>query len=245
MTDPDKAAALEKKRRRLEAWKKRQEDKAKAAESAEPKSKISLSLGVNKLPKKKKKKKVKKRPFGFENFDDEKDIEKEEKKSLELIDLESMKASNKSGEADVDNKPSSSSPAKKKRRWDAPTDVNPTPEVESKATEDSSRQQLDDLDKFMENLNSGAIGEVVQNALSVDVSGSMMRKRSISNASKAATPISGGIITPQELAKLTHPKSKQKSSSSRPEGALYGPSDWETSASEVSSSCGSVDSFYI
>ncbi len=232
MTDPDKAAALEKKRRRLEAWKKRQEDKAKAAESAEPKSKISLSLGVNKLPKKKKK--VKKRPFGFENFDDEKDTEKEEKKSLELIDLESMKASNKSGEADVDNKPSSSSPAKKKRRWDAPTDANPTPEVESKATENSSRQQLDDLDKFMENLNSGAIGEVVQNALSVDVSGSMMRKRSISNASKAATPISGGIITPQELAKLTHPKSKQKSSSSRPEGALYGPSDWETSASEVS-----------
>jgi len=230
MTDEEKAAALERKRRRLEAWKKRQEDKAKAAESAEPKAKISLSLGVKKLPKKKK---TKKRPLGFGGFDDNADEDgKEEKKSLDLLDVSVSVSSVK----DKDDVPLSS-PAKKKRRWDAPSD--PAPESVDKPAdndnEDNPKQQIDDddLDKFMDNLNSE---KVVQNALSIDVGGSMLRPPKLTNHnhshSKNATPVSGGVITPEELAKLTGEKSKTKSTS-KADGAYYGPSDWETSASEA------------
>jgi hypothetical protein len=231
MTDEEKAAALERKRRRLEAWKKRQEDKAKAAESAEPKAKISLSLGVKKLPKKKK---TKKRPLGFGGFDDNADEDgKEEKKSLDLLDVSVSVSSVK----DKDDVPLSS-PAKKKRRWDAPSDPAPEPadKPADNGNEDNPKQQIDDddLDKFMDNLNSE---KVVQNALSIDVGGSMLRPPKLTNYnhshSKNATPVSGGVITPEELAKLTGEKSKTKSTS-KADGAYYGPSDWETSASEVS-----------
>ncbi len=255
--DDEKAAALERKRRRLEAWKKRQEDKAKAAESAEPKAKITLSLGVKKAPKKKKK--PKKRPLGFGGFDNVRESDNgggsgnDEKKSLDLLDVDiDIKGSS--------NAQSGSSPAKKKRRWDAPTAADSAsssikPESttnignedksnknyndSSKGSKDS-QQQIDDLDKFMNTLNSGAMGKVVQNDLSIDVSGSMMRpiKSLHQNHSNHNTPLSGGVITPEELAKLTgvgdSSKGKSKSSNSKPEGALYGPSDWETSASEVS-----------
>ncbi len=62
----------------------------------------------------------------------------------------------------------------------------------------------------------------------------MMRQmRPIGQNGARATPVSGGVITPEELAKLTGDKEKSKPSR-KEEGAFYGPSDWETSASEVS-----------
>ena len=74
-------------------------------------------------------------------------------------------------------------------------------------------------------------------SLAIDVSGSMMRQQQKNNnqnqvhaASAITTPISGGAITPDELAKLMNFKNEV---SRKEDGALYGPSDWETSASEV------------
>jgi len=230
MTDDDKAAALESKRKRLEAWRKRQGETTKS-ESAKPKPKISLSLSVGV-----KKRKKTKRPLGFGGFDDG-DDNHEEKKSIDFLD---MSMSMNIGKDDVPQGAEGSSlppPAKKKRRWgaseSAPLDAN-------KSFTNGAKDQEDDLDKFMDDLNAGAMGKVVvqqtkEDVLSIDVSGSMLRHVAMpgAGASNSATPISGGVITPEELAKLTGEKEKGKPGR-KEDGAYYGPSDWDTSASEVS-----------
>jgi len=235
MVEDEKAAALERKQKRLEAWRKRQEEKAKAAESEKPKAKITLSLGAKKLPNRKKKKKTGKRNFGFGGDNEDDNDAKEEKKSLDLFDVADMKAAPVTVSAPSipnDHDPSSS-PAKKKRRWGATT------ETSNVVSNGNNNEQDDDLDKFMDDLKAGAMGKVVlqtkQGVLSVDVSGSMLRPPSkpASSAHNAAVPTNGGVITPEELAKLTGTKDK---SSRTEDGAYYGPSDWETSASEASCS---------
>jgi hypothetical protein len=229
----EKAAALERKQKRLEAWRKRQEEKAKAAESEKPKAKITLSLGAKKLPNRKRKK-TGKRNFGFGGDNEDDDDAKEEKKSLDLFDVADMKAApaTVSVPSITDDRDTSSSPAKKKRRWGA------TAETSNVVTDGNNNNQDDDLDKFMDDLKAGAMGKVVlqktkQGVLSVDVSGSMLRPPSkpASNIHNAAFSTSGGVITSEELAKLTGTKD---TSSRTEDGAYYGPSDWETSASEAS-----------
>ena len=224
MVDEDKAAALERKRKRLDAWRKRQEEKAKAAESEKPKAKITLSIGAKKLPKKKRKKN---NSLGF-GGDNEEDA-KEEKKSLDLFDVADMKAAPSVPDSDH------SSPAKKKRRWGATAETSNA----STGGNGNSNEKDDDLDKFMDDLKAGAMGKVVlqtkRGVLSVDVSGSMLRPstRHVSSVPNAVVPTSGGVITPEELAKLTGTKEKNKSNSTE-DGAYYTPSEWESSASEVS-----------
>jgi len=223
MVDEDKAAALERKRKRLDAWRKRQEEKAKAAESEKPKAKITLSIGAKKLPKKKRKKN---NSLGF-GGDNEEDA-KEEKKSLDLFDVADMKAAPSVPDSDH------SSPAKKKRRWGATAETSNA----STGGNGNSNEKDDDLDKFMDDLKAGAMGKVVlqtkRGVLSVDVSGSMLRPstRHVSSVPNAVVPTSGGVITPEELAKLTGTKEKNKSNSTE-DGAYYTPSEWESSASEA------------
>lgn len=229
MEDSEKAAAAERKRKRLEAWRKRQEEKAKAAESEKEKPKITMSIGANTLPKKKKKKK--KQRIGFGSLDED-DTTKEEKKSLELLDISDMKSKSTDEKTQMEG----NSPPKKKRRWGASSkDVSTGVSGDNR---DGIQGGEDDLDKFMDNLKAGAMGEVViqtkEGILSVDVSGSMMRQEASKptpTATDLLVPSSGGVITPEELAKLSGTKEK---SSRKPDDAYYGPSDWETSASEVS-----------
>ena len=271
MTDADveKAAALERKKRRLEAWRKRQEDKAKADESAQPnKPKVTLSLGVNKLPKKKKKKAKRSRPLGFGVFGgDDGDGEgddggagaggREEKKSLDLFDIKSVQEEPTNALQKSTNETVTSSPPKKKRRWDANPNAKSIPQPLKSPSEETGKekddigngngddrksvQPMDDLDIFMNELESGAMGKVVKKSdLSIDVGGSMIRpststKTTTGGNSNPPTPMSGGVITPEELAKLMGgDKGKSKKESRKEDGAFYGPSDWETSASEVS-----------
>ena len=65
-------------------------------------------------------------------------------------------------------------------------------------------------------------------------------KSRVDIANGLKSPISGGVITPKELARLNK-KGSGKSDSRKEAGAIYGPSDWEsennpnTSASEVRS----------
>lgn len=245
--DEEKAAALLRKRKRLEAWKKRQANKAAEAAKPKPTPKVTLSLGGAKKTHKKKKKK---RPLGFVGFggDDEGSGisgNQEEKKSIDLIDI-SMTDVNDStkgvDKGDKSNQSSSSSPlpAKKKRRWDSSSSGATVTKPSTDASKSNPlNQEEDGLDKFMDALKSGAMGKVeIQQAkdqmLSIDVSGSMMRQmKPIGQNGARGTPVSGGVITPEELAKLTGDKEKRKPSR-KEEGAFYGPSDWETSASEVS-----------
>lgn len=236
MTTDDKKAALDRKKKRLEAWRRRQEQQAKESESAKPnKAKITLSLGMTKkVPKKNKRKKKSGSIFG-ESEEDESAREKKTRSDLiQIVDVNGVEQESVSVRSSAARESSNSTPtpAKKKRRWDD------AEKGTSKSTLTSSNGTEDDLDKFMNELNSGAMGNVVvqknnrEGSLAIDVSGSMMRQQQSKNQPHAAvnTPVSGGVITPDELAKLMKIKDKV---SRKEDGAIYGPSDWETSASEV------------
>eukprot|EP00557_Chaetoceros_sp_GSL56_P004108 CAMPEP_0176487354 /NCGR_PEP_ID=MMETSP0200_2-20121128/6082_1 /TAXON_ID=947934 /ORGANISM="Chaetoceros sp., Strain GSL56" /LENGTH=1000 /DNA_ID=CAMNT_0017884167 /DNA_START=71 /DNA_END=3070 /DNA_ORIENTATION=- len=223
MADDEQAAALERKRKRLEAWRKRQEEKAKAASESEPsKPKVTLSLGG----KTNIKKKIKTNFTGGVRFDDadEKDSKEEgtPPNVLELISLEEPPSVNDK------KKDQTSSPMKKRRRWGATSKVSEERKSEPVVEED------DDLDKFMESLNSGAMGTIEtqtkQDILSTDLNGGAMR--STFKTQHGAGTVSGGIITPEELANLMNVKEKSKPS--RKEDEVHnGPSDLEASVSEA------------
>ena len=264
MTGKDEAAA-ERKRKRLEAWRKRQEQKAASARQAEeskptkPKIKLSFGAKLGSIGKSKKKRGTSIRTSSASVRNVLNDGPEEEEggtlngpkvastlsgfKADELISTKKRTLEENKTEAT----PSSSSSRRKRNRWDVSNE---------ESTKGKSNTQMEDgedgLDKFMNELQAGAMGNVqlFQQGdgvdLSINVSGSMiqsnLRNQEMKNGSISSsmvpTPTSGGVITPEELEKLSQ-KSKPKRHESRKEdGALYGPSDWESekegaSASEV------------
>jgi hypothetical protein len=231
MTEADNEdSALERKKRRLEAWRKRQEEKAKQESSEPTKPKVTLSLGAVKVAKKKKTIKSTIRAFDQDEGSDE------EKKTstveiLKFDDLEETGGKKKRRWGSNVTEEEDASTKKKKRRWGTSEEND-----NEKSKEDMVPDQ-DDLDKFMLELTSGAMGQVTvldgTKEGVVDVSGSMLRQRHNSNKTDVMEPLSGSSITPEELAKLMS-SSKSSTGNGRQEDSFYGPSDWETSASEVS-----------
>ena len=96
----------------------------------------------------------------------------------------------------------------------------------------------------MDKLQAGALGSVVTQVsevtgtemLSIDVGGSMMRVPKLKQTAAPPPSISGGVITPEELAKLS--SGARTSTKPKDPDSLYTPSDWESdqggTASEVS-----------
>ena len=231
MADADnEVSAQERKKRRLEAWRKRQEEKAKQESSEPSKPKVTLSIGGTKVAKKKKTVKSK-----FLAFSQDDESEEEKKTStveiLKFDDLDASDGKNKRRWGLDSGKEEDPSPTKKKRRWGT------AEENEKEKKQDEKVPDQDDLDKFMLELTSGAMGHVIipedNKDGVVDVSGSMLRQRNPPNKTDVIKPVSGTSITPEELAKLMS-SSKSSATNRRQEDSFYGPSDWETSASEVS-----------
>ena len=269
-------AAAERKRKRLEAWRKRQQS-AKQQQTSEttypttasvppplprppPVMKVSLSLDSKTAKKLKSKKKktaglshrVQSRPvnpFGSVDDDDDDDIDDEsigngydgegvKKQALGFMSFpdDPQKYIAKNSEL----------PAKgrKKGRWDSAIAGNASSTIS--ATEEENAVG-DALDKFMDKLEAGALGNIAtqvrvgnngidKEILSIDVGGSMMRNSKFSPKVPKPIPISGGVITPDEIAKLsmlttknvqTIQLSRDKQATSE---ALYTPSDWESGA---------------
>jgi hypothetical protein len=217
--DAAAAAAAERKRKRLEAWRKKQQQTAPAV-------KIKLSLGgvVTKKIKKRPQKVVSVKPVNpFAGDDDDEKQERPPPPSRAMgFDLDN---DDDDAAEDTWGDPSSprDGPPKKRRRkrWDnkASDASDSTPVV----------GRLDDaLDQFMDKLQTGAMGSVASQqpdgvaTLSIDVSGSIMRQTS-NPPLQSTTPVSGGVITPEELAQLD---GKVKVLA----GALYTHSDWESDA---------------
>jgi hypothetical protein len=87
----------------------------------------------------------------------------------------------------------------------------------------------------MKSLNSGAMGKIEnqmsEGILSTDLNGSLTRPTL--KAQNSTADISGGVITPEELANLMSTKQKSKSST-KEDDSQVGPSELGGSASEVS-----------
>ncbi|CAB9499348.1 processing ATP-dependent RNA helicase PRP5 [Seminavis robusta] len=177
--------AEERKRKRLEAWRRKQE----LAKAPAPKVSVSLSLGGLKTNKKKKKspsepKKKKKKSNAFFGDDDDGSDKEEEttqtrRNKPKLLTLETIQDA------------SSAEPPKKRSRgrWDKA----PTPQ----------KSQGDDaLDKFMSNLGNVASQEE-EGVLNLD---GMSRK----TTKQPKAPVSGGVITPEELQRLTQTSNSKR-----------------------------------
>jgi len=133
---------------------------------------------------------------------------------------------------------------RKKGRWDSADAGTSTP-----ATSILEEEKVvgDALDKFMDKLEAGALGTVATQVragndasgtemLSIDVGGSMMRVPKHSLKGPQPSPISGGAITSEDIAKLSMVTAKNikttklsKAKQANPE-ALYTASDWESGA---------------
>jgi hypothetical protein len=233
MTSEDSAA--ERKRKRLEEWKRRRQQTAPAAPSP-PAVKVSLSLNVSsKQPARKKKiappppKPI--NPFGtIDDDDDSGDSEEEgnKKRKLSLGLGFSLTEDFQQEKASTEERPSK----RRKGRWDSgPRGEKANDTVKSDTTVEKT---LDDtLEKFMDKLQAGALGSVATQVsessgtemLSIDVGGSMMRIPKLKQAQPS--PLSGGVITSEQLAKMSATITTSKAKAKNPE-ALYTASDWES-----------------
>lgn len=213
-------AAAERKRKRLEAWRKKQQ-----AESAPVK--VSLSLGVKKRTTKKRPVVTRKplvNPFASDEAQQQDDDAPTPSRAMGF-DLDYDKDDDHDNDTWGDEETKAKAPPKKRRkRWDDKNDSPKSP---------TGKHMNDALDAFMDKLQAGAEGSVaaqdgnVKVSLSIDVSGSMMRGTS-KRSSKPATPVSGGVITSEQLEQLG---GKRKDSSD----ALYTHSDWESDAHAANS----------
>jgi hypothetical protein len=246
MTTGEESPA-ERKRKRLEAWRKRRQETETVAPPPAPLVKVSLSLHVVKKESKSKKKisPVPKpiNPFGaVDDDDDESEDEGGARRGKLSLGLGfSLNDEDKNGD-ETQSRPSK----RRKGRWDA----DPGGEESEAKKNDINRSGAigDTLEKFMDKLQAGAMGSVATQVLeaggtemlSIDVGGSMMRVPKLKQSQSQPSPISGGIITSEQIAKFSAVKSVSKSKKADPD-ALYTASDWEsdaaggaTSASEVS-----------
>ena len=241
-------SAEERKRKRLEAWRRRKQQQGESASPPAPPPppkpvvKVSLSLNANKN------KAIKRKPNpapppkpinpfgGVDDDSDESDTEGPRRGKLSLglgfslTDEKDEKAEAKSKEK-----------KRKRGRWDAgPEGEERKGKARKRFSSGKESVSVDDtLDKFMDKLEAGALGSVttqVSNsdgtkALSIDVGGSVMRPPKVSKSQPS--PVSGGVITPEQLAMLSPsssskdvvPRDKEKSPD-----ALYTNSDWESDA---------------
>jgi hypothetical protein len=236
-------SAAERKRKRLEAWRKRQQQSQVSSQIA-PSVKVSLSLGSS-IVKKPQKPSIAppSNPFGDVDDDDNDDGEDDDSVG---------KGSGKRGNLSIGLgflildegarlSSSSSEPPKKRRkgRWDAaPTPTTTTSQDEVEKAKLSTKNDTlagDALDNFMDKLQAGAMGSVTtqistQGAelLNIDVGGSMMR---IPKLTKTSSPpvVSGGVITSEQISLLSSKPKLSKNKRENPE-AFYTPSDWESDA---------------
>jgi hypothetical protein len=141
---------------------------------------------------------------------------------LELVSPQEQTSSDKKNDQ-------GSSPARKKRRWGA------TSESSALKNTGAVAEVEDDLDKFMENLKSGAMGRIetpsTHGILSADLNGNVVRPTS--KAQNGGVTVSGGTITPEELARLMG-TNEESMASRKEDGTHHGPSDLVASTSEVS-----------
>jgi len=223
---PTEGSAAERKAKRLALWRKRQQEAA-AAESekkkntAPPRSSLKISLGGSKKNGSATRKRVRSssdRKINVLAVDDG-DVVRANKKTMRAIgfDLEDDNA--------VDgNRQRSSRFAKiggkssKASRWDVKG---------SKGGNSDVAGVSDALDEFMDKLSAGAMGsvtmqETTENTMTVDVSGSMMKVTK--KAVEDNLPKSGGMITPDEIAKLTSVPSKNNIDKDQ----IFTSSDWES-----------------
>ena len=277
----------ERKRKRLEAWKKRQQDAQQQQQAPVPavKAKVSLSLNtvatkkLNQQIKKKKKSAVNKaarsqpfrplNPFHDDDSGDDGDESNEDDENnndeggegrrknrgkkmglgfmtFALEDNKNVDTDNKNNNNDNENK-TVESPTKRRRkgRWDSAG----TSTKSTTPSEEEEKAVGDALDKFMDKLEAGALGSVATQVkasnrdgtdmLTIDVGGSMMRVPKLLNKNPQPSPLSGGIITSEQIAKLSNVSSSSastkgttilsKAKQANPE-ALYTPSDWESGA---------------
>ncbi len=266
MDAADAAAERKRKRleawRKRQQTAKQQQQTAAPVPPPTPAVKVSLSLSskaTKKLKQKKKKTAAKGviakahplNPFGTVDDDDvdgdDHDSDDEERRRGSKMGLGFMTFSevsnemNPQSETDKTNEPSAK--RRRKGRWDSggPKPIVPTPVSEGDTVVG------DALDKFMDKLEAGALGSVAtqvrsgtdgsgKQILSIDVGGSMMRGVQKFLSQSPRTPISGGVITSDEIAKLSvvtikKPK-KSKLSKAKQENpeALYTASDWESGA---------------
>ena len=226
-------SAEERKRKRLEAWRNR---KKSAAAAPTPAPKISVSLSLGKVGKQKKTKaypttaKTKQNKKALNPFfaDDElsetEDSSASPKATPNFLTLDTIK-----------HGPPEEEPPRKRSKTRGRWDKAPTPAAPTQTADDA-------LDNFMKKLEAGALGNVTSQRgaaesdalLKINVSGSMIPRK------KAAPhPVSGGVITPEELERLSSKKSKgEKSSLERDalamdeDGPRYTQSDWESEASK-------------
>ena len=200
--------AAERKRKRLEAWRQRQIDNAP---TPTPVIKVSLSLGIKTMTKRTKLKpktnlSLVNHPFGDSDDNNDNDEEKRPRKAMGF----NLDDDKEDGTADNEEQ---QQPLKKRRRWDAqPTNIG------------------DALDKFMENLVADGAVAIQDANLKINASGSMMRP----TVDNPITPISGGVITQEQLEHLTG-RSTVTTKANDPD-ALYSVSDWESDAHANSTS---------
>ena len=227
-------SAAEKKRKRLEAWRRRQQD-------TKPTPKVAISISLSHGPKnsesRKKTKSTKNRSVSIPNplggFDDDEDEEEEAVNSKKRKALLTFSPEDNRTEENDSTKPSKR--RKWGSRWDA-TPQDPPAKKESAPAPSSSELRVDDaLDKFMERLEAGAFGSVPlsetkgSEMLSVDVGGSVMRLPKLTQQAPQPSPISGGVITSEQISRLSKNPRSAVSSATDPD-ALYSQSDWESDA---------------
>lgn len=249
MSSADADAVAERKRKRLEAWRKRQQQQqsesaapAAPAPPPPPAVKVKMSLGGGLMGKKLKKKKPKKKievpklVNPFQDDDDELEANNKPKPPPPLDfelghDADDEEDSISGGKRARSAKKSESDQPKKRRkrssRWDQTGDTSSPANNAPSGADDA-------LDKFMEKLEAGALGTVATQqssmTLSIDVSGSMTRLDNGKTSQEPLTPVSGGVITADQLAHLSHKSTK------KPGDALYTHSDWESDAHAGSAS---------
>mmetsp|Transcript_21628 Transcript_21628/g.46767 ORF Transcript_21628/g.46767 Transcript_21628/m.46767 type:complete len:579 (+) Transcript_21628:452-2188(+) len=212
---------------------------AVAEEKVRPKVSVSLGLGFAGKKKKKKGRNSKNKkakavmPMGDDDDDAEDENAREEEKKVDPA-LEWNPASEAAapvepaltpveGEGEGD-KTSGERPKKRSRRWDGGATAAPAPTSTSATTTgtaDSSsktspptHESLDDaLDRFMDQFEAGATGQV--SALDIDVGGTMqlgvrrvklMQMQQMQMQQKSSiSGMAGGVITAEELARLHSP----------------------------------------
>jgi hypothetical protein len=237
--------AAERKRKRLEAWRKRQQQEAVPA----PKVSISLGgLGAKNNKNKSKSLAAKKAPANkpkalnpfFADADDEQSAASDTEDGFESLGASRKRTAIPKMTLDNIAAPSPAAstapeseekPRKRQKTSRGRWDKAPTPT----ATDDA-------LDKFMEKLQAGAMGNVStqreDSALNIDVSGSMMPRKKAKNVNH---PVSGGVITPEELERLTGNSSSHSEKDANgmdvDDEARYTHSDWESDANKSEVCC--------
>ena len=197
--ESQEASALERKRKRLEAWKRKKAAQQQAAAAAAvPNKKVSLSLKKVVQPSKSIVTKKKPKPItklnAFGESDDDDDDDSSNRQSHQEGNAPSKQLKRKSvfdleqEEKGKQDEESSSPPKRKKRkgRWDNAPSKEQAPVAK------------DALDEFMEKLQSGADGVVkvgaADDAMQIDVGGSMLKPSNQSGSIKAATPSSSAQV---------------------------------------------------